>query len=123
MFAFGRIVWAIRCTPEAKQTVDPAGCELTTAWAFWPGLISTPLQGPATAGPASVSPMAGSVLDGGVSVLGPAFAVLLGTGFLLGTAFFEGATVGGLLETVPGAWLGFAAGCFEGRAAEPDGPF
>jgi hypothetical protein len=65
--------------------------------------------------------MVGSALAGGVSVLGSA---LLGTGFLLlGTTFFGGATVGGLLETVPGAWLGCAVGCFEGRTAEPDGPF
>jgi hypothetical protein len=47
--------------------------------------------------------MAGSALDGGVSVLGTASVVLLGTGFLPATTFFEGATVGGLLETVPGA--------------------
>jgi hypothetical protein len=42
-------------------------------------------------------------LAAGVSVFGSDVVVLLGTGFLLGTTFFDGATVGGLLETVPGA--------------------
>src|SRR5688500_19844335 len=93
MFAFGRMVWLIRCRPAAKQRVEPAGWELTTAWAFWPGLITTPLHEPATAGPAAVSSMEGSGLVGGVVAVG---SVVVGAllGLLLGTGFFDGATVG-----------------------------
>jgi hypothetical protein len=44
-------------------------------------------------------------------------------GFFVGAAVVDGATVGGLEETVPGALVGFAVGCFEGRTAGPAGPF
>ncbi|GAA1561263.1 hypothetical protein GCM10009789_13140 [Kribbella sancticallisti] len=120
MFAFGRIVWLIRCRPAAKQTVEPAGWELTTDWAFWPGLITTPLQGPATAGPASLSPTAGSAGLVVVVVVGSDLVAVL-VGVLL--ADDVGPVVGGLVETVPGAWVGFTVGSLEGRTAEPDGPF
>jgi hypothetical protein len=47
------------------------------------------------------------------------FVVAVLVGFL-GTGLVDDATVGGLLETVPG---GFGGWTFEGRTAEPDGPF
>ena len=95
MSAFGRIVWLIRCRPAAKQKVEPAGRALITDCASWPGLITTPLQEPATAGPALLSPTTGWA--------GPAgLAVCFGLGALAvvdGTGFFVGRAVVGLLET------------------------
>jgi biotin transporter BioY len=73
-------------------------------------LITVPLQGPAKAGPAVPSLTTGGVE--GVGVLG---------GSVGGADVFVGPTVGGLVETVPGAWVGF--GRFEGRIPEPAGLF
>jgi hypothetical protein len=75
-------------------------------------LITVPLQGPAKAGPAVPSLTTGGVE--GVGVL-----VLDGSG--VGVDVFVGPTVGGLVETVPGAWVGF--GRFEGRIPDPAGLF
>ena len=68
-FAFGRMVCAIRCTPAAKQNVVPAGLALMIDWASSLGLITTPLHGPATAGPASSESTVGTVGTGGVGVV------------------------------------------------------
>jgi hypothetical protein len=104
-----------------KQNVVPAGFALTTDWAFWPGLIETPLQGPAYAGPAVLLPGMTTVLvgSGGSGEVG----VLVGSAGFDG--FVVGVTVGGLLVTVPGGcvvvpgFVGFQVGRDEGRIPAP----
>jgi hypothetical protein len=83
-------------------------------WASSLGLITTPLHGPATAGPASSESTVGTVGTGGVGVVVPGF---LAVGRVV-LGFVEGPAVrvafGGLLAGAPGV-LGTR---WEGRTRE-----
>jgi hypothetical protein len=85
----------MRCRPAAKQNVVPAGLEFTIDWASWPGSITTPVHGPATAGPASSELTVG--LAGSLGSTGFVGVVVFVVGFLVGCVvvpgFFEGAAV------------------------------
>src|SRR5690348_4046092 len=100
----------MRCTPAAKQNVVPAGLELTIEAASWPGLITTPLHGPATAGPASSELTAGGL--GSLGSTGFVVVVVEDVGFRVGPGFVDGV---GTVEVA----VGLVA---RGAGVEPDLP-